>query len=104
MLAQSKFQIQTWEWKSRRAWPLPLPTPPAVSRPGTQLLTRAGGITSTGPASVSPSSHARKAKVRMAPGREGRRKLQLILSIAQTEGKEGKRDRTDQPGGKELIL
>jgi hypothetical protein len=115
MLAQSKFQIQTLEWKSLRSWSLPLSTlptrrgpstksNPAESRPVTHLLTRAGGITGAGPASVSPSSHAIKAKVKTAPQKEGRRKLQLIISNAQTEGEEGKRVPIVQPGGKELTL
>lgn len=57
-----------------------------------------------GPASVSPSSHAIKAKVKMAPRRVGRRKLQLIISDAQTEREEGKRAPIVQLEGKELIL
>lgn len=78
---------------------------PAVSRPGTHLLTRAGGVTGAWPTLVSPSSHAGKAKVKMAPWREGRKKkLKLIILIAQTEGKEAKRVPADLPGGKELIL
>lgn len=68
------------------------------------LLTRAEGIAGAGTASVSPSSHAIKAKVKLALRREGRRKLQLMISIAQTEGEERKRVPGVQPGGKELML
>lgn len=113
MLAQSKFQIQTLEWKSLRSWPLPLSTLPVRRGPstkgipaesglGTHLFTGAGDISGTGPASVSSPGQA---KVKMAPQREERRKFQLIM-FAQTEGEGRERERVPivQPGGKELIL